>query len=796
MEERTYRTLEFNKVVAQVAAYAAFSASRELLEAMRPTTDYDTALRLQQETTEGRFLLAENANVTVGGARDVRDAVLSAEREGRLTAMQLVTIRATLQSGIRLRRTIERSERDFILLREIAAELFEGHHIISAIGKSIDENGEVMDSASPKLAAIRRDIRSTQDKLRTRLNRLINNPRNQPYLQESLITTRNGRYVIPVKAEARGRLNGIVHDQSASGATLYIEPAETVEVNNKIRELELAERDEILRILQALSAEVGAEAQAIVATVEAIAYLDVIFARAKYASALSAEEPHLTPIEEGAVLRLYDARHPLITPEDVVAINLDMSDVMQLVITGPNTGGKTVTLKLAGLMIMMAQCGLHLPASDETTLSVFEGVYADIGDEQSIEQSLSTFSAHMTTIIRILDHADSRSLVILDELGSGTDPAEGAALARAILTYLRYSGAMTLTATHYPELKLYAHGTQGVRNASMEFDLNTLAPTYRLIVGLPGRSNALAIASRLGLQEAVLEEARGYVGEADLQVEEMLDEIQRTRAEVRDARERILLQEDELTERNRKLRARLERIEDERQKVLKEARQQAESELAEVRIELDKMRHKLARLSPSQREDAVEAVDEDIEAVEERIRQPIEPIVVPTRPKKQPPKEQVSAPGTLQVGDRVFVKTLQSEGQVMSVDEDEVEVQVGQLRARIAPKNLERRGSGRAEAEVEVDTDYKAPQPKSPGLELDMRGMRVEEGILALEEYLDRAYLSGLPWARILHGKGSGALRKAVREVLHGHELIKEYKGAPRHEGGEGVTLVYFAEMV
>ncbi|NDJ33788.1 MAG: endonuclease MutS2, partial [Chloroflexi bacterium] len=560
MEARTYRTLELDKVIARLAEYAEFSASRDMLVALEPTADLDEAVYRQNETAEARRLLDEQGRVTIGGARDVREAAASASRDRTLTAMQLVEVRATLEAGIRLRRLIERSETPYTLLEALAVYLYEGHALISAIGKAVDANGEVLDSASAKLANIRRDLRQTQDDLRSRLNRIINS--RSKYLQEAIITTRGGRYVIPVKAEARGRVDGIIHDQSASGATLYIEPQETVPINNRIRELELAERDEILRILQELSALVGRDAEAIIETVEALAALDAAFARAKYANRLDAAQPTLTGFDEGqAVLQLIDARHPLIDPEQVVAIDLIMDGLSQLIITGPNTGGKTVSLKTAGLLVLMAQCGLHIPASEESVLTVFEQVHADIGDEQSIEQSLSTFSGHMTNIIRILAYADERSLVIFDELGSGTDPAEGAAIARAILDDLRARRITTLTATHYPELKLYAHGTPGVRNASVEFDVETLSPTYRLIIGLPGRSNALAIASRLGLPEPIIETARGYIGESDLAADDLLDEIYQTRAEIRETREELAEQQADVTELQRKLKARLARIE-------------------------------------------------------------------------------------------------------------------------------------------------------------------------------------------------------------------------------------------
>ena len=536
MNAKALRALELHKVLEQLAQHCSFSAGAQLAREQMPTGDFDEAGLWQRETVEARTLL-EQREVTVGGARDVRDPALLATRGILCEPATLLDIRQTLRSATTLRRSIGRMRAQYPLLGEIINEAQECPELQAAITTALTENGDVRDHASPRLAILRRDLKLAHERLISRLERIVAAGAHRPFLQEALVTTRGGRYVIPLKAGFKGRIPGIVHDSSASGATLFIEPLATVELNNTWRELQLDEEKEIRRILAALSAQVGERAEDIVRTVDALAQLDLVLARARYAEQLGACEPIFVPFRPGddgpgSVMRVQGARHPLLG-DPVVPIDLVLDgDTWVLVITGPNTGGKTVSLKTAGLLALMAQCGLQLPAED-ARLSVFSGIHADIGDEQSIEQSLSTFSAHMTNTIAILQAADARSLVLLDEVGAGTDPAEGSALARALLTHLRDRGVTTIVTTHHPELKIFGVETPGVRNASVEFDPQTLRPTYRLVIGLPGRSNALAIAGRLGLDTGIIEAARHMVATEELVADDLLDEIQRTREEIR-----------------------------------------------------------------------------------------------------------------------------------------------------------------------------------------------------------------------------------------------------------------------
>lgn len=835
MDDKTLNILEFPKILDRLAGYCSFSASQEKALALRPVDDLFEAQRRQKVTAEAVLFLVTHSDLTVGGARDVRAPVDLALHGGVLATTDFLDIKQTLTAARSLARTFERLAGQFPALFEIVQQLAPPSGLIDAITRAISERGEVLDSASEKLAGVRRDLRVVHERLMAKLQRMVGDPHNAPYLQEAIITQRDGRYVIPLRSEFKGRIRSIIHDQSQSGATLFVEPLSVVEQNNQYRELQLAERDEERRILAELSHQVALSAGPIIHTVEVIADLDLALACGKYADDLRAVEPKLVkldvrpPAQErgsspvappASVIRLYQARHPLLDPARVVAIDFDVDPkTFAVVITGPNTGGKTVALKTVGLLALMAQAGLHIPAQSGSEISLFHAIYADIGDEQSIEQSLSTFSGHITNIIHILDHADQRSLVILDELGAGTDPQEGSALARAILAHLLERGITTLVTTHHPELKAFAHAMPGVVNASVEFDLETLRPTYRLTIGLPGRSNAVSIAERLGLPDAIIVAARQEINPDDLRADDLLDEILRQRELSRQARqeaEQARLEADGL---RRSLVDRLDRIEDERRKLLEDARQEAADQLRALQDELAVARKALARAR--QPLDALKEAEDKAAELEETVEQPVarqQPELGPALQKLEQERRRALRPG-----DKVRLRSIGAQGVITSLGAEEAEVQVGVLRIRARLTDLERPSASGAPVEPagrparsplgaeppaeggkrkfkdDPNTIAGVTAPRaislaaSPGVELDLRGKRADDALDELDRYLDAAFLAGLPWVRIIHGKGTGKLRDSVREALRNHHAVKSFEGGGEKEGGEGVTVAKLA---
>jgi DNA mismatch repair protein MutS2 len=795
MDSKTLRVLEYDKIRERLKSFCDFSASMELALALEPTDSYDLALARLAETTEARLLFSTN-DIGIGGAHDIRPAVDLAARGGVLDPEQLLDIKSTLISCRELKKSLERKTDEFPRLSQIAAGLPDPHGIVDAITRILSDRGEVLDSASPKLADLRREIKIAHGRLMSRLQRYLTESASK--LQEPIITQRDGRYVIPLRAEFKGSIKAVVHDQSSSGATLFVEPLPVVELNNELRELELKARDEERRILAEVSAQVGEHAQEFKYGVENLAVLDLIFAKAKYAEELKASEPILHSMKDrrrptaddgsqrSAVIRLLKARHPLLDPQTVVPIDIDPKEgTRAIVITGPNTGGKTVSLKTFGLLALMAQSGLHIPAQSGSEIPFFHSVFADIGDEQSIEQSLSTFSGHITNIIRILKRIDERSLVILDELGAGTDPQEGAALARAILNHLLETGCMTLVATHYPELKNFAHSTESVVNASLEFDIKTLRPTYHLTLGLPGRSNALAIATRLGLDGKIVDAARSEVNPESIRADKLLDDIRKERNRTSRERQKLEKARDKLEAQNAELQKRLEKIEDERRDVLAKARAEGELEVAVLRSNIDSLKSQLKKAK--QPLEAIKSIEEKIEKVETKIAAPVE---------RKPDQSPVASLQSLKLGERVTVSTLNAEGVVTAISESDAEVQVGSLRVRARLSELARKSSKAVISEQLSVSSSKSQvsSTKSPGLELNLRGKLVDEGLNELEKYLERAYSAGLLFVRIVHGKGTGRLRDAVRDALKTSAYVSSFEEPKDGEGGAGVTVAMIAK--
>lgn len=787
MDEKTLSTLEFDKIRARLASHCAFNASEELALSLHPTSKIKQAEQWLAETSEARLLLETTPTTSIGGARDVRSAADAAERGVVLTTSDLLDIKSTLVSARTMKRSFDGMESDYPELSKIASQLPQPMGLVAAVTRTISDRGDVLDSASPQLADIRRETKLVHDRLAERMDKMVKNSKITPHLQEALVTQRDGRYVLPVKAESKSKVKGVIHDQSSSGATVFIEPLQVVDANNKWRELQLAERDEELRVLQDLSAQIGEHSEAIQGAVHTLAQLDLAFAKAKYAEELRANQPVLKAVtpkknspHPGVQLKLFQARHPLLDDETVVPIDVELdNETYVIVITGPNTGGKTVSLKTVGLLSLMAQAGLHIPAQLGSELSVFSKVYADIGDEQSIEQSLSTFSAHITNIIRILDKADSQSLVIFDELGAGTDPQEGAALARAILDFVVERSITTCVATHYPELKTYAHATKGVTNASVEFDLETLRPTYHLTIGLPGRSNALAIAKRLGLQDEIVDAARDTIDPDELRAEDLLDEIHRQRDLARKSRAEAEYARREASEIKTELAERLEKIEDERLEILNSAREEARGEVAALDEEIEQTRRELKQAR--QPLDAIKQVKKQAEEIEEEVEEPIARQDVPE-----------SAPDRdLRLGDLVSISSLDQEGVVSALGTSDAEVQIGNLRVRARIRDLRILGSSNNGDSSPPRIETAGYTAESPGVELSIRGLRVDEAMDKVYDYLDKAYLAGLPFVRIIHGKGTGKLKEAVRKELSKRKEVERYETGAPSEGGDGVTVAF-----
>lgn len=799
MDEKTLKTLEFPRIIEKLAEYAAFSASAELARQLKPAASLKEAKERLAGTTEARLLLSLHADASVGGAHDIRPLASLARRGGVLSESDLLSVSGTLIAARSLLRSLEKFSSKIPHLAEIIHLFPPPPGIIEAVSRCISDRGEVLDSASPRLGSIRSEIKVSHNRLLSKLEGMINDPRMGPVLQEPIITQRNGRYVIPLRAEFKGKIKSIVHDQSSSGATLFVEPLVVVELNNRWHELQLEERDEVRRILAELSSKVGGEAEAISGIVDALARFDFYLMCAKYADDLHASEPILHPVSPpqdahhpGTIVKLYKARHPLLDPEKVVPIDVDLDGkTFSVIITGPNTGGKTVTLKTLGLMVAMAQCGLHIPAQSGSELSYFDNVFADIGDEQSIEQSLSTFSGHITNIVRILDRARSRTLVLLDELGAGTDPQEGSALARAIMLYLVEKRIPCFIATHYPELKALAHATPGVVNASMEFDLKTLRPTYRLTVGIPGRSNALLIAKRLNLPEEILDSARSMVDPTELKSDDLLNEIHFQREVARKARSAADRDRSLANNLRQELTQRLEGIEEERRQVLEKAREEVEEEIFSLKKELESLRRELQH--SRQPLESVEDARKKIEVIEKKVSVPL------AKKKVRQPEEQ----HLIQVGRKVKVRSLKLAGVISAVSGEDVEVQVGSLRVRVKPDELttvkeepvtlpEPKSTG--STQISAETASATPFRPSPGMELDLRGQRAEDALDRLDRYLDDAYMSGMPFVRIIHGKGTGRLRQVIREALKDSMHVKSFEEGGDKEGGEGVTIVHMSE--
>jgi len=786
LKDKSLEMLEFPRVIEILAGYTGFAVSRDMALALKPSNNYEYVERMLKQSAEARHLLSIEPDFSIGGVYDIREAAVLAARGKILELQTLVDVQRTL-TGLRfLHNKLSRLADEAPLLAAINKRITILPELEKEIARCISPGAELMDTASERLSEIRYLLKDKRVQIMSRLDTIIKSSESEKYIQDSLITERDGRYVIPVKVEMRKEFKGIVHDISNTGATAFVEPMATIDLGNELRELVIEEQHEIERILAALSNRVGAEEVTLSLNLKLIAEIDLALAKAHFADRFHATEPIITGVKgpDGLVtprlLRLKNARHPLLKGKPV-PLNLEMGeDFRGLIITGPNTGGKTVALKTVGLLALLAQAGLPIPVAHESCVPLFDGVFADIGDEQSIESTLSTFSWHMGNIVNILRDATNRSLVLLDELGTATDPSEGAALAQSILKHFVGSGTLVVATTHFSELKAFAHATPGVRNASLDFDPVTLGPTYHLTLGIPGGSNALAIASQLGLPAEIIEGAKERLSKGAIEIETMLSDLMKEKQKLESMQNAIREEKD----RAEKLRIQLEeerqKIKVEEQELLHETRARLVREGDEL---LKEIRDAMSELKKNKSQEKVEQARQALNTLREQlIGKNWKPAVAAGQAADEP---------VFKVGAKVWLAGMNVQGTIASGPDSngQYEVLVGNTRARMAPENLEKvQGSRNASWVPAVARDSQTRRVVS--MELDLRGKRADEVEIELDAYLNDASMANLAEVRIIHGMATGTVRQIVRAYLASHPLVSGFRSGQREEGGDGATVV------
>lgn len=784
MDSKILHTLEYAKIIHKLSQHAATPMGLQLAENLEPDSQLEDVVRSLQTTAEAANAFRLKGNAPFRGVADIRAHLKRALIGGTLNPGELLEIALTARGARRVRNHVLHLHEDepMPLLAHLAESMYPRRELEEEILACIDETAEVLDSASPELARIRRELRQGEGKVREKLETMLRSSSVQKMLQDSLITLRGDRYVIPVKQEYRSHFGGIVHDQSNSGATLFIEPEAVVAMNNKLRETKAAEAREIERILQKLTAQAAEAAEDLAINHDYLAQLDFAFAKAQLAHEMKAEQPRMN--DEGRIV-LKRGFHPLLERGKAVPLHLELGQTHTgIIVTGPNTGGKTVALKTVGLLSLMAMSGLFVPADDGTELCVFDAIYADIGDEQSIEQSLSTFSSHMTNIIRILSKMTPRSLILLDELGAGTDPAEGSALAISILDHIHRLGCRLLATTHYSELKAYAYNRSGLINASMEFDVATLSPTYRLLVGVPGRSNAFAIAERLGLDKAIIQQARGEVSEDDLRVENMIQSLERDRQSAEQEREGAEQLRRELEEERSLYEEELRRFEEQRERLLAKAQEEARQAVQKARREADEIIQELRQL---QREEGAAVKDHKLTEARKRLEEAAPQLVRGSKPSRAAASERA-----IESGDEVKVHSLNQRGHVVELSGSEATVQLGIMKMKVKLTDLElikQAPAPKTPAPKAAAATLKRTRDDNVKMELDLRGSNLDESIIEVDRFLDESFLSGMGQVYIIHGKGTGVLRAGIQDFLRRHKHVKSYRLGNYGEGGAGVTV-------
>lgn len=786
MNEKALRVLEFNKVIEMLVAKASSSLGKELCHELRPSSDPEIVRQWLSETTEATGMMIQVGTPPIGPFYDLKNSLKLAEIGGCLSPKQLLEVADSLRTSRSVKKFITSSGMN----RETYPVLYatsdriqnqvelEKHIELCIIGES-----QISDHASPELKRIRRGIESKNAAIRNKLESMITSPAYQKYLQDAIITIRQDRFVIPVKSEHKNQVKGLVHDQSSKGSTFYIEPLAVVELNNELRELLIQEQKEIERILRVLTGEVANVSGAIGANIEAMTQLDFLFAKGKLSLDMRAVEPEVN-LEKR--FRIKNGRHPLISKDVVVPSNVWLGDKFStLLITGPNTGGKTVTLKTVGLITLLAQAGLHVPADYGTEVAIFDEVFADIGDEQSIEQSLSTFSSHMTNIVRILKEVTPNSLVLFDELGAGTDPTEGAALAMAILDQLLNKGIRTMATTHYSELKEYAIVTEGIENACVEFNVETLSPTYKLLIGIPGKSNAFEISQKLGLDSKIIAYAKEYIHKDDIRFEDILANIEKSQRQIELERDEAIRMRLEVEKLKRSLQEKEDKWLHQRDELIRKSKEEARELLKQAKDEADEIIKSLRDIKSS----ADANRNKDVEEMRKRLLEGID------RTSERVIKSEAInefAPESLLVGDSVRVLSINQEGTVITLpnDKGDLTVQVGLMKMNVNLKQLAIINKKKKDEKVFQKVREFNAKSATISPEIDVRGNNTEEAISIIDKYLDDAAISSLSQVRIIHGKGTGALRKGLHEHFRGHPHVKKFEDAAYNEGGSGATVI------
>lgn len=793
--QRYFHTLELDKVLAKLADQANCDDSKRMALSLTPSDDFSTVQLLMKKTSDAYMLSAKYTSPSLHKLKNCEMALRKAEKGSNLSLRELMDVSSVLHNIRSVKDWRKRCEGESTSLDPLFEVLTPNRELENTIDNAVLSEEELADSASAELASLRRKINQAKLRVRERLDQLIKSPTQSKYLQEALVTQRDGRFVVPVKSEYRSEIKGLVHDTSSSGATLFIEPMAVVEANNEIRVLQAKEKQEVDRIIMELSVKVGEFAESIIYSYRSLVEIDLYFAKASLAYKMKATVPNILQTGE---IDLKRARHPLIDPEKVVPIDVNLGkDFNTLVITGPNTGGKTVTLKTMGLLTLMAMCGLMLPVTENSSISVYKKVLVDIGDEQSIEQSLSTFSAHMTNIVSIIEEADSDSLVLIDELGSGTDPVEGAALAISIMERLAMYGAKVGATTHYAEIKEYALQTPGVCNASCEFDVETLKPTYRLLIGIPGKSNAFAISQRLGLPEEIIEAAKRNISAEKTRFEDVLSQLDQTRQELEKEKEEVDRLRAEQLESKRNLEQFKQKTYKQMDRELQNAQEKANRIVSSVKAESEKL---LQELDDIRRQKESEEFSKLVQGAKSSYRSNINRLEDTANPVIGRVKEEYTPPRPFKKGDLVLITQLNEEGVLLSDPDNagNVQVQAGIIKTKVPVSDLRlvdkkrRRQLNRMEKKSNgggVTRTLTDKSQRSASSEIDLRGQTIEEGIMMVDQYIDSCLLMGIKTITIIHGKGTGALRNAIQQHLKNHKAVRSFRLGVYGEGENGVTI-------